>query len=235
MPRVYVYNSDGRIVYSIEPQAEATVSLSGSLTQTSSGSLVRINASFSMSGSSIQASSGTAYISAFVSFSGSATQTSSGSVAFDFESWRAIALENTDVEFDTVEANTFVGDGSGLTNVGAGDATTISKQAGENISALQVLVAVDGEVFVASSDEPDDAGRLCGVAVTAASSGNSVDVRIFGELTDSGWSWSPGPVYLGLNGALTQSVPTSGFIAQIGVALDSDSILISIKQPIRRS
>lgn len=77
-----------------------------------------------------------------------------------------------------------------------------------------------------------DGLRVLGLALTAASAqGQAVTVRRRGTVTEAGWAWSEGPVYVGDGGALTQAVPATGWLCQIGVAISATTIDID-PQPI---
>lgn len=75
--------------------------------------------------------------------------------------------------------------------------------------------------------------QVLGITVTAASAGSPVLVRTIGIMTDNSWNWTKGPIYLGSNGAITQSAPTGGLVvAQIGRALSTTIIYIDVDQTI---
>lgn len=88
-----------------------------------------------------------------------------------------------------------------------------------------------------------DAGNLAhrnaaiGITTGAASSGATVTVVMAGEMTEGSWSWAaPGLIFLGANGALTQSVPAtpgSQFLAVLGYALSSTTVYIDRQPSIR--
>lgn len=97
------------------------------------------------------------------------------------------------------------------------------------ISALKVVAAVNGGYSVADPTNIAHAGMVVGVARTAASNGGTVSIVPFGTLEDSYWNWSLyTPAYLGLNGTLTQTCPTSdiAFTQQIGFPLDATTLMI---------
>jgi len=72
-----------------------------------------------------------------------------------------------------------------------------------------------------------------GISTGAADAGYTVQVQQFGYLTHVGWSWTPGqPIFVGTNGALTQTAPTSGFVQVVGHASDTDEMYVSIEQAI---
>ena len=55
---------------------------------------------------------------------------------------------------------------------------------------------------------------------------------IVGAIDEPSWSFSPGPVFLGLNGALVQAPPASGFVLQIGTALSATRLVVERFSPI---
>lgn len=69
-----------------------------------------------------------------------------------------------------------------------------------------------------------------GVSMGAASSGNDVTLQTGGKMLVTSAGWTPDyPVFLGVNGTLTQTEPTSGISQKLGVAHDQDILLIDIK------
>ena len=107
---------------------------------------------------------------------------------------------------------------------------------GTSAGALQGLRVV----ALSASDQlihPDrsvaaDGLRILGLALTAASApGQAVTVRRRGAVTEAAWAWDEGPVYVGDGGELTQTVPPSGWLCQIGVAINATTVDID-PQPI---
>lgn len=107
--------------------------------------------------------------------------------------------------------------------------------ADEALSGSRVvrLASAPGHVVYARPPEQQALAPL-GVTVTAAVSGNTVMVCTSGELRDSGWSWTAGPVLLGPNGTLTQSIPPGAtHVVTIGQAIAPDTIIVRIGQAIQ--
>lgn len=116
---------------------------------------------------------------------------------------------------------------------GPAGGAAVQRLAGETLSALRVVYELDGLVFQLS---PNDAGHidlLLGLAITAAPSGTATNIQLIGAVDDTGWSWTPGPVWLGSNGALTQTPPTSGFDVRIGAAVSATRVVLNIEEPLR--
>lgn len=106
--------------------------------------------------------------------------------------------------------------------------------AAEALSGHRIVTELpDGTVGYASSDDLADLHAPLWLTLGAATLGGSVDLLLLGSATEGSWSWTPGPVYLGANGALTQSPPTGSpalFLAQVGVATSSTTLYLD-RQP----
>ncbi|HAO33199.1 MAG TPA: hypothetical protein PLU26_02220 [Candidatus Competibacter sp.] len=73
---------------------------------------------------------------------------------------------------------------------------------------------------------------VLGISIHAATAGAPVAVRGSGEMVEPSWSWSPGPVYLGRDGMLTQTPPSGGATLEIGIARGPATLFIRIQQEI---
>lgn len=73
--------------------------------------------------------------------------------------------------------------------------------------------------------------NVLGVTVGAVAQGASVSIRTGGSLTDPAFSFVPGPVYLGLNGLLTQTLPTANSLVVVGDALNATTLLVRVEKP----
>lgn len=89
-----------------------------------------------------------------------------------------------------------------------------------------------GNASYADSSNVSHAGKVAGISLGAVSSGASVNVASSGEIVEPTWGWGAGLVYLGVNGVLTQTAPTSGFLQVIGVALSATRIVVSLQIPV---
>lgn len=85
-----------------------------------------------------------------------------------------------------------------------------------------------GGVAPASASDPSQANTVIGITRGAAMPGASVDIAFGGEMEEPTWAWSLGPIYLGENGALTQTPPPTGFVQRLGVALSPTKIAVLI-------
>lgn len=118
---------------------------------------------------------------------------------------------------------------------GQAGGSTVSKTAGENLGGnrLTRLNASEQAVY-ASADQITHAGFVFGMTLGAATSGADVDLMRSGELEEVSWNWTPGlPVYLGLNGVPTQTLPPEAvFSLVIGFPITPTKLVISIREPI---
>lgn len=116
---------------------------------------------------------------------------------------------------------------------GTGSTVDIQLPTNSVISGWKVIRASNlGFAEYASSDQPSHADTILGISTHSVTDNSLVNVRCSGYMTDNAWSWAPGKLYLGLNGNITQSLPGSGLIQQIGNVLSPNEININIKTSI---
>jgi len=97
----------------------------------------------------------------------------------------------------------------------------------------RAVVAVgDDRVDYASADQPDHAGRVLGITAGAVDAAEAVRVVIAGPMVEPSWNWVSGPVFVGLDGLLTQAPPASGFVQVVGAALAPTRLLVALGDPI---
>lgn len=76
--------------------------------------------------------------------------------------------------------------------------------------------------------DADHIDLMCGITVTAASSsGQEVEVRRAGPVDLTGTSFTPGRVYLGAGGGLTQTPPDDGYLVVVGYAVSQTRLYLS--------
>lgn len=125
---------------------------------------------------------------------------------------------------NTLSVDNFAGDGSGLTGVGVGQATalTISARAEEDIDKGEVVYisgATGQTSDVSLADNTDTTKHIfCGVAAETKTAGQSILIRVRGELigVDTSTFVNGDPLYLSTAGAMTKVIPTSGAVEIIG-------------------
>ena len=123
-----------------------------------------------------------------------------------------------------LRASLFYGDGSNLTGVGAAAATalTISCKAAENIDKGEVVyisgaTGPSAEVNLADNTHTDK-HFFCGVAAETKTTGQTILIRVRGELTGfNTMAWTEGDImYLSTAGTMTNVKPTNGAVEVIG-------------------
>jgi hypothetical protein len=111
----------------------------------------------------------------------------------------------------------------------------LSRIAASGIGGFKVVREVgDGTVALASSDDPEHAAMISGVTLGAAEAGASVEIVRQGEIVDGSLGLTPGPLFLGLDGAPVSTPPTSGALVRIGVAATSGRAVIDVQPAIIR-
>lgn len=102
------------------------------------------------------------------------------------------------------------------------------------VSAPRVLYAAVGGPALADKDTVSHQDKLLGVTITsAAGSGEEVTVVTEGKIDDPSFSFTPGPIWLGNSGLLTQTKPTTGLLVQIAVAITATLINVNIQMAIK--
>lgn len=107
----------------------------------------------------------------------------------------------------------------------------IELEAGENIGTYKVVYSTGGLAYLADNSTSSHLGKIVGVTTESELSGEDITIQAYGPLEDATWTWSDGPIYLGSNGALTQTAPTSGFVLEVGRALTLIKFLVNPKIP----
>jgi hypothetical protein len=106
--------------------------------------------------------------------------------------------------------------------------------AGETLGGHRcVVIDAAGLAWYASGTNPAHLGRFAGVTLGAATAGAQAALARVGPVTEPSWAWTPDtPVFLSINGLLTQTVPTAGFLPVIGIALSPTSLFINPREPL---
>lgn len=115
----------------------------------------------------------------------------------------------------------------------AGGATLIPVGATPLSGHSAVALGADGALQPADCTLAAHIGAVQGVVGNAYSPGDLAEVQTDFDLTHAGWSFSPGPVFVGASGALVQVLPVGAVFAQvIGYALAPTRIRIDAHPPI---
>lgn len=115
----------------------------------------------------------------------------------------------------------------------AGGATTVMVGAAPISGHTAVALDSGGLLVYADCTNPAHIGAVQGVVGNAYSPGDLAVVQTDFELAHAGWSFSPGPVFVGASGALVQTLPPGAIFAQVvGYALAPTRIRVDVQPPI---
>lgn len=140
--------------------------------------------------------------------------------------------------YDIAVSNGFVGtelewlDSLSATN--ATKTTTTLLASGAIGGSRIVITNGDGTASYADATNQNHKHKIIGITENAANNNDVLTIITSGELTDNAFNFTTGtPIFLGVNGLLTQTAPSSpSFQHIIGVAKNSTTIIIQQNQPI---
>ena len=108
-----------------------------------------------------------------------------------------------------------------------------SMVSGEAVDSLRVVRREsDGLGYIVSSDTVGDAHTVIGVSTQTVTLGGTFNYVARGELQDANLSLVDGAVYVGVDGVLTQTPPTTGFVLKVGHAVNSDTLFVDVGVPV---
>ena len=115
----------------------------------------------------------------------------------------------------------------------AGGTTLVTVGATPISGHTAVALDAGGMLVYADCTNAAHIGAVQGVVANAYGAGAQAVVQTDFELVHAGWSFSPGPVFVGASGALVQALPVGAVFAQvIGYALAPTRIRIDAQPPI---
>ena len=96
-----------------------------------------------------------------------------------------------------------------------------------------VALSADGTLSRADCTHSAHRGSVLGIVANAYVAGADAVVSNNTPLEHAGWAWAPGPVFVGIAGQLTQSLPPGALFSQvIGQAVSPTRVLIDVQPPI---
>lgn len=110
----------------------------------------------------------------------------------------------------------------------------VNRIAATNLSGHRVVVPNDnGEVIYADPTNPSHISRPKWFTTGAWTVGATASLTADGLVSEGTWSWIAGiPIYLGSNGLLTQTPPSSGFLQVVAEVVSSTTIDFNPHPPI---
>lgn len=146
-----------------------------------------------------------------------------------------VSIETVEVAATSVEIIEIAQQGprgiQGIPGIAGGNVVQVV--AGETLSGHRAIRLSNGLAYYCDASNLDHAGTVIGISTGAALVGETVNVQTLGVLNESSWSWIDGPIYVGTNGQLTQSI-TGLFMQQIGVATNATAMNINAQLAIAR-
>ena len=119
--------------------------------------------------------------------------------------------------------------------IGPSGGSALSVTAGQDIGGHRlVLLSAQGDAIYADARQLSHAEVVVGLTVFAAVQGQSIDIVRAGIVEEPSWSWvADQPVYLGLDGVPTQTLPPGAlFGLVVGFPIAPTKLFMSIKPPI---
>ncbi len=115
----------------------------------------------------------------------------------------------------------------------AGGATTFTVGATPLSGHSVVAADAAGLLIKADCTNPAHRGAVLGLLANAYSPGDQAVVQTDLTLEHSGWTWTPGPVFVGAAGQLTQTLPIGAVFSQVVAhALSPTLVLVDVQPPI---
>lgn len=101
------------------------------------------------------------------------------------------------------------------------------------VSAIKALNKTINGVAHAEDNVDYESATVIGISITGNTDGNRVKYQIDGRLEDSFFNFPlNAPLYLGMDGSITDTPPTVGFRTRIGTSLGVGAMQIEIEEPI---
>ena len=105
--------------------------------------------------------------------------------------------------------------------------------AGATIAMEKVLVLSSGKVIHFDPSDENNVGKVVGISTNSALINENVKVISEGIMNSAGWGLSPDSVYYaGSTGTVTTTLPTSGIVIRVGVAVDTNTMKVNFSEPI---
>lgn len=119
--------------------------------------------------------------------------------------------------------------------VGADPTGTVKYRgiAGDILSGHRVVFSDGNALFYADKDIPTSTIPIVGITEHAAILGAEISTVFAGIIAEPSWAWDMTKlVFLGSNGALTQTPPLTGVLLVIGKPISPTELLVNICEPI---
>jgi len=116
-----------------------------------------------------------------------------------------------------------------------GGGSDFTGTAGEGGLQAYQIVYIDtlNTIKTASALNPTHINRVVGITTETVNTGENINIRIVGEVTNENWELTPGATYfLSDGGEITTNIPITGFYQRIGKALNTTTLIMDMGEPI---
>jgi len=122
----------------------------------------------------------------------------------------------------------------GATGPAGSGVNTITRPAATALGGHRVVIInASGKAAYADKSQPTHVYAILGVTTGAAEQDADVEVQTFGEMQEPSFNWTLNQeIFLGANGQMTQTPPSSGFQRVIGFPLATDTLFIDLNTPV---
>ncbi len=107
------------------------------------------------------------------------------------------------------------------------EAVEESRQAGEDIERGLITVTINGKAMIADNNTTTHKSLPKSISSESKLKDEIIKIQRIGKLIKAGWELSVNSTYfLSANGEITNAIPTKGFLQRIGVAINSDTLVM---------
>lgn len=114
--------------------------------------------------------------------------------------------------------------------------TSVQVLAGGPIGGHRVVVLEEASAQYATNQNPQHGMKVLGVTTNAAAAGGTLSVVRSGKVSEPSWSFDTSkPVFLGVDGLLTQVAPThpaAAFSLIVGFPLSATELFVGLREPL---
>jgi len=104
---------------------------------------------------------------------------------------------------------------------------------GENIESYKIVKCIDNKIYKIGNNENIDCNKIYGMSLESGEDGDYIKVLHFGVVENDNWNLNINkPIMLGMNGDITQEMPTSGFWVNLGNVISNKKIIFNMSSPI---
>ena len=113
------------------------------------------------------------------------------------------------------------------------DETVPIPSGGDSVGGFRFMAyAADGSLVYADNRNREHMTRLAGITLGDAMEGETIRVRRSGSVSDQTFTYNiTKPLFLGQNGFLVQTAPTTGIVCNVGIVNAQNEIIIDIGTP----